>query len=496
MSNVIQFKRNPGVTGPTTSELVAGEPAIAMDGPTGANSKLYIGISDGITGSTTSVVPIGGAYYTNYVDTLISDGVVNTVNGITGDVEILDGVLTFNGATGNIQGVSSVNGITGDVEILDGVLTFNGATGNIIGVSSVNGATGAVTNVVTTSSGTQSIAGVKTFSDEAIFSGGVTANEITATTINGTGICDFYRLSYNGTEFSASASEINTCCDGNTLADASYTAESTDKIIVNDGGIMKQVTFDRLELWAEANLDTLSNVTSIGTLTSLTVDNIFINGNTIGHTVDTDLITITGGLMTVAGNIAMAEDAWIGNESANAIHFNDVSSSRLDMRCNEVKFENLLGHYGDADTYLKFDADQFTIHCGGADQIVATTNKVAMGDIELERPKLKDYSETVNAIGSVNSNTAVNFEDGNVQTVTIGGNCEFSFSNPPSSGIAGTVTLIITNGGAHTTTWHSSVKWPGDVAPTLTTSGVDIVSFMTIDAGTTTYGFVGGINFS
>ena len=105
-------------------------------------------------------------------------------------------------------------------------------------------------------------------------------------------------------------------------------------------------------------------------------------------------------------------------------------------------------------------------------------------------------AEIVNAIGSVNSNTAVDFENGNVQTVTVAGNCEFSFSNPPATGAAGTVTLIVVNGGAHTTTWHSSVKWPGDNAPSLTSSGVDIVSFMTIDAGTTIYGFVGGINFS
>ena len=105
-------------------------------------------------------------------------------------------------------------------------------------------------------------------------------------------------------------------------------------------------------------------------------------------------------------------------------------------------------------------------------------------------------SETVNAIGSVNSNTAVSFQDGTVQTVTVAGNCEFSFSNPPASGKAGTVTLIVTNGGAHTTTFASAVKWPSDVAPSLTTSGVDVISFLTTDGGSNIYGFVGGLNFS
>ena len=117
-------------------------------------------------------------------------------------------------------------------------------------------------------------------------------------------------------------------------------------------------------------------------------------------------------------------------------------------------------------------------------------------DNDVSRPNLKDYSEDVNAIGTVNSNTAVNFENGNVQTVTIGGNCEFSFSNPPASGKAGTVTLLITNGGAHTTTFASAIKFPGGVAPSLTTSGIDIVSFVTTDGGTNIYGFIGGINFS
>ena len=45
------------------------------------------------------------------------------------------------------------------------------------------------------------------------------------------------------------------------------------------------------------------NVTSLGTLTTLTVDNVIINGTTIGHTSDTDLITLADGVFTVAGEI-------------------------------------------------------------------------------------------------------------------------------------------------------------------------------------------------
>ena len=47
---------------------------------------------------------------------------------------------------------------------------------------------------------------------------------------------------------------------------------------------------------------TASSLTSLGTLTTLTVDNVIVNGSTIGHTDDTDLITLADGIVTIAGN--------------------------------------------------------------------------------------------------------------------------------------------------------------------------------------------------
>ena len=48
-----------------------------------------------------------------------------------------------------------------------------------------------------------------------------------------------------------------------------------------------------------------SNITSLGTLTTLTVDNVIVNGTTIGHTDDTDLFTLADGIATVAGEISV-----------------------------------------------------------------------------------------------------------------------------------------------------------------------------------------------
>jgi len=190
-----------------------------------------------------------------------------------------------------------------------------------------------------------------------------------------------------------------------------------------------------------------------------------------------------------------------GNDST--IYIRDSHSSinmtagmQIDLNSPTVYIPENLTHKGDGHTKLTFGADTISLLAGGVTGQAITTTGTNFADLQITRPELKDYAETVNAIGTITGNTAIDFENGNVQTVTGNGDCEFTFTNPPASGKAGTVTLIITNGGANTTTWHSSVKWPGDNAPALTASGTDIVSFMTIDAGTTIYGFVGGINFS
>ena len=68
--------------------------------------------------------------------------------------------------------------------------------------------------------------------------------------------------------------------DGDTTA-SSTTLADADRVVVNDAGTMKQVALTDFETYFESALDTLSNVTSLGTLTTLTVDNVIINGSTI-----------------------------------------------------------------------------------------------------------------------------------------------------------------------------------------------------------------------
>tara|TARA_Y100000114_G_C11756698_1_gene327231 strand:+ start:278 stop:2830 length:2553 start_codon:yes stop_codon:yes gene_type:complete len=71
-----------------------------------------------------------------------------------------------------------------------------------------------------------------------------------------------------------------------------------------------------------------SSLTSVGTLTTLTVDNVLINGSNIGHTGDTDLITVASGIVTVAGELsATTLDIGGTNISSTATELNLVDGS-------------------------------------------------------------------------------------------------------------------------------------------------------------------------
>ena len=122
--------------------------------------------------------------------------------------------------------------------------------------------------------------------------------------------------------------------DGDTTA-SSTTVADADRVVFNDGGTMKQVAVTDLaayfddEITAMPNLVTTaattvgalnsgsitsgfgtidtgsSTITTTGLITggSLDIDDVVINGTTIGHTDDTDLMTVASGVLTVAGEV-------------------------------------------------------------------------------------------------------------------------------------------------------------------------------------------------
>jgi len=151
--------------------------------------------------------------------------------------------------------------------------------------------------------------------------------------VDGTAYVD--AINFNGTAIASTAAELN-IVDGDTSA-TSTTVADADRVVLNDNGSMVQVAVTDLaayfddEITAMPNLVTTaattvgalnsgsitsgfgtidtgsSTITTTGLITggSLDIDDVLINGTTIGHTDDTDLLTVASGLLTVAGEVSM-----------------------------------------------------------------------------------------------------------------------------------------------------------------------------------------------
>ena len=149
------------------------------------------------------------------------------------------------------------------------------------------------------------------------------------------------------------ALEIDGASDiGEALVDA-------DLIIVDNGAGGTEVKCAMSRVLTYTMAGTLSeaaqgNVTSLGTLTTLTVDNVIINGTTIGHTSDTDLMTLASGGLTLAGTLTVGVDdtghdvKFFGATSGKYMQW-DESADKLivagTIQTNDLELQNDRGHY-------------------------------------------------------------------------------------------------------------------------------------------------------
>ena len=117
-------------------------------------------------------------------------------------------------------------------------------------------------------------------------------------------------------------------------------------------------------------------------------------------------------------------------------------------------------------------------------------------DNYLQRVNLKDYGEVTNAIGATGGGTQdIDLSLGNSVSATVDTSANtFTFSNPTASDEQNGFVLYLTNGGSQTVNRPAAVDFAGGTAPTLTSAGVDVLVFTTIDAGTRWYGFAAGLD--
>ena len=131
---------------------------------------------------------------------------------------------------------------------------------------------------------------------------------------------------------------------------------------------------------------------------------------------------------------------------------------------------------------------------GGIASLVADTTPQLGGALDgqdntVSKINLKDYGIVTNAVGGGGGTLAIDLTAGNSVTATVEtSTTTFTFSNPTASDELCIFSLVLTNGGSQTVVFPASVDWEGGSAPSLTTSGTDILVFATVDGGTIWHG--------
>ena len=252
---------------------------------------------------------------------------------------------------------------------------------------------------------------------------------------------------------------------GIVIADAGNIGSASDKdaIAISSGGV---VTMNQIPVFsAGINVSggsiagTLStaaqaNVTSLGTLTTLTVDNVIINGTTIGHTDDTDLITVADGIATVAGEISVTTL--------------DIGGTNVTATAAEL---NLLdGDTSVGSSITLADADGFVVNDGG------TMKTIPASDIKTYNPGGTAWQSVVT------SNTTMVAGRGYFVNTTGGA---ITMTLPSSASQGDTIQIIDYAGTADTnniTIGRNSHKIQGDAADLTVSTERAAFSLVYVDA--------------
>jgi hypothetical protein len=234
---------------------------------------------------------------------------------------------------------------------------------------------------------------VDTPTDTTADGGGITLKGATDHTILWTNSTDSWDFSEHVNAIAGKEFKINnvSVLSATTLGSSVVGSSLTSVGALDSGSITSG--FTSIDVGAGA-----ITTTGLGTFGSLAVDDVVINGTTIGHTNDTDLLTLTNGLVTVAGEISVTTlDIGGTNVTATAAELNyldddDLTAAdltklaALDATAAEI---NLLNASAGSSVTLA-DGDAIIIGDSGSSN---QTKKALMSDV-------KTYVGTI-AAGSV-----------------------------------------------------------------------------------------------
>jgi hypothetical protein len=510
-------------------------------GAVGAEFKdLYIDGTANIDSLVADTADINAGTIDNTVigATTPAAGTFTNLTVSTGSTIDFTGATVSNGGTFTTVNISggSITGIT-DLAIADG-----GTGASTASVARTNLGLAIGTNVQAYDAGLQSISGLTTTADQMIYTTSSDTYATTSLTSAGRALLDDADASAqrttlglgtiatqnanNVTITGGTISGISNLSDPGTSLQYTFSTTTTDSDPGSGNVRLNNATQNAAtEIYIDDEDSDGTNVSGVIALLAggnnpssvlgyVTIRKEFAPENFITMKITT--LTSASGYTKLVGTVEASSGATPFSDTDNLYFSIDVSGDKGDPGDLSgpgsstdnalVRFDGAGGNAVQNSGWILSDADALT--AGGTldmDGNALTVDEVTLSgvvsgnDQEMNRVKLKDYSETT-VIANTGATYTIDLESGNVFNLTLTDNCTYTFSNPPASGSAGAFTLIQNQDGtgSRTVTWPASVEWADGSAPTITStaSSTDVFTFITTDGGTTWYGFTGGQDFS
>jgi hypothetical protein len=468
---------------------------------------------DTVATNITNVNTVGtGIANVNTVASGISN--INTVAGIDANVTTVAGISSD---VTTVAGISSnVTAVAGDATDIGTVAT------NISNVNTVAGNNTNITTVAGISSNVTTVAGIS--ANVTTVAGDTTNIGTIATNLGGTDTIGTVAGSISNVNTVGGAiANVNTVATNisgvNSFAERYRVGSADPTTSLDEGDLFFNTTSNAYKFYDGSSWQTV-NVSGIGSVADDTTPqlggNLDVNGNEITSASSGNVVLNPNGSGQIQLNsTVVVEDGTHDFDIASHDGTNGLKLGGVLVTSTAAEINKLDGFTGVA-ADLEFAKDLratgvTTSEFDKLDGLTATTTELNYLDIttlglsEASKVLTADANgvvsfdngtiEEVTSITSSSNAATINLRDGNLFEHDLTENVTYTFSNPAASGRASCFILkVIQDASARTITWPTSVDWAAATAPTLTTTnnGVDVFGFVTIDGGTTYYGFTLG----
>ena len=362
-----------------------------------SNKDMYIRGNDNGTPVNAITLDMSEAGAATFAGGITSTAVANTLGATSFNEANITNVGNI--ALDSITADGSTITITGNTTFVDGAYNFNiashdGSNGLQLGGTLVT-ATAAELNII--DGGTSAASTTVADADRVVFNDGGTMKQVAVTDL----------AAYFDDEITAMPNLVTTAAttvgalNSGSITSGFGTIDTGSSNITTTGTVTGGTVAGTLSTAAQTNITSVgalgggsitsgfgnidtgsSTITTTGLISggSLDIDDVLINGTTIGHTDDTDLITLADGVVTVAGEISVTTlDIGGTNVGSTAGELNLLDGSNKSTSSITI---------ADADAFIVIDgnttkqipaSDIATYATGSTGQLSTGTENVAIG---------------------------------------------------------------------------------------------------------------------